>query len=105
MRFVPSLLGEEVGELCLVVVTRLLDLVDGSRFVIRIPRLRDHVAEHPGMHFHFSPDLVIGLGGRRRSCGWRVTLDRHEVAVILAGFRTEEQLSYSRFKPCDQYLQ
>jgi AraC-like DNA-binding protein len=92
MRFVPSLLGEEVGELCLVVVTRLLDLVDGSRFVIRIPRLRDHVAEHPGMHFHFSPDLVIGLGGRTRLefVDGEITLDRHEVAVIPAGIPHRE---------------
>jgi hypothetical protein len=89
---VPKVLAEEVGELCLAVVGRLLDLVDGSRFVIRGPRLRDHVAEHPGMHFHFSPDLVIGLGGRTRLefVDGEITLERHETAVIPAGIPHRE---------------
>jgi len=28
-----------------------------------VPQLRDHVMEHPGLHFHFNPDLIIGLRG------------------------------------------
>ena len=66
MSVLPSFPGEEIGEVCLAVVSHLLELADQSRFVLRVPRLRDHVAEHPGMHFHFSPDVVIGLGGRTR---------------------------------------
>jgi AraC-like DNA-binding protein len=92
MCLLPSSPDEEVGELCLAVVTHLLDLADESRFVLRVPRLRDHVAEHPGMHFHFSPDLVIGLGGRTRLefVDGEITLQRHETAVIPAGIPHRE---------------
>ena len=31
--------------------------------VLHVPQLRDHVMEHPGLHFHFNPDLIIGLKG------------------------------------------
>jgi AraC-like DNA-binding protein len=92
MRLAPGALSDEVGDLCLAVVNRLLDLVDGSRFVIRVPRLRDHVAEHPGMHFHFSPELVIGLGGRTRLefVDGEITLERHQAAVVPAGIPHRE---------------
>jgi AraC-like DNA-binding protein len=83
---------EEVLERCLAAVTHLLDVTDASRLVVRVPRLRDHVAEHPGMHFHFSPDFVIGLGGRTRLqfVDGEITLDRHEAAVIPAGIPHRE---------------
>src|SRR6266850_5528083 len=92
MSFLPSSPDEEVWELCLAVVTHLLDLADESRFVLRVPRLRDHVAEHPRNHFHFSPDLVIGLGGRTRLefADGEITLERHEIAVIPAGIPHRE---------------
>jgi AraC-like DNA-binding protein len=34
--------------------------------VLHVPQLRDHVMETPGLHFHFNPDLIIGLKGRSR---------------------------------------
>ena len=33
------------------------------RTLLHVPQLRDHVMEHPGLHFHFNPDLIIGLKG------------------------------------------
>ncbi|MFZ0708635.1 MAG: helix-turn-helix transcriptional regulator [Terrimicrobiaceae bacterium] len=92
MSLLQSSLGEEMGEMCLTVVGHLLELTDQSRFVLRVPRLRDHVAEHPGMHFHFSPDVVIGLGGRTRLefVDGKITLARHETAVIPAGIPHRE---------------
>jgi len=33
---------------------------------IHVPPLRDHVMEHPGLHFHFNPDLIIGVKGASR---------------------------------------
>ncbi len=30
---------------------------------LHVPQLRDHVMEHPGLHFHFNPDLIIGIRG------------------------------------------
>jgi AraC-like DNA-binding protein len=92
MSISQSFPSEDIGEMCLTVVAHLLDLADQSRFVLRVPRLRDHVAEHPGMHFHFSPDVVIGLGGRTRLefVDGKITLGRHEAAVIPAGIPHRE---------------
>ncbi len=33
------------------------------RCLLHVPKLRDHVMESPGLHFHFNPDLVIGIKG------------------------------------------
>jgi AraC-like DNA-binding protein len=92
MSVLPSFPDEEIGEICLTVVGHLLELADQSRLVLRVPRLRDHVAEHPGMHFHFSPDVVIGLGGRTRLefVDGKITLARHETAVVPAGIPHRE---------------
>lgn len=39
---------------------------DERRTVLHVPSLRDHVMEHPGLHFHFNPDLIIGVEGATR---------------------------------------
>lgn len=82
----PSRPGD-LGTFCLEVLSHLLDIVDQSRFVLRIPQLRDHVEDRPGMHFHFSPEIVIGLGGRTRLefIHEGLTLGRFEMAVIPSG--------------------
>jgi AraC-like DNA-binding protein len=36
------------------------------RTVLHVPQLRDHVMEHSGLHFHFNPELIIGLKGASR---------------------------------------
>jgi len=43
-----------------------LKRIDQASFTLHVPQLRDHVAEHPGLHFHFTPDFVLGLRGRSR---------------------------------------
>ena len=40
--------------------------VDEGKDRLHVPELRDHVMEHPGLHFHFNPDLIIGLRGASR---------------------------------------
>jgi AraC-like DNA-binding protein len=84
--------SKDAGEVCLRVAGHLLDLVDQSRFVLRVPELRDHVADVPGMHFHFAPDFVIGLGGRTRLefLHGELLLERFEIAVIPAGIPHRE---------------
>ena len=88
----PSSPPTALGVLCLEVLSHLLDIVDQSRFALRIPQLRDHVEDRPGMHFHFSPEFVIGLGGctRLEFIHERLTLDRHEMAVIPSGIPHRE---------------
>lgn len=73
-------------------MNHLLDIADQSRFVLRVPQLRDHVEDRPGMHFHFSPEFVIGLGGRTRLefIHEGLTLDRYEMAVIPTGIPHRE---------------
>ncbi len=39
---------------------------DEMRTELHVPQLRDHVMEHSGLHFHFHPELVIGLRGASR---------------------------------------
>lgn len=88
----PWVLSDDAGEVCLRVATHLLDVVERSRFVLHVPELRDHVAEIPGMHFHFAPDFLVGLGGRTRlefSQG-EITLDCLEMAIIPAGIPHRE---------------
>jgi AraC-like DNA-binding protein len=82
----------DAGEVCLQVATHLLELADQSRFTLRVPELRDHVADIPGMHFHFSPDFVVGLGGRTRLefMHEELMLERFEMAVIPAGIPHRE---------------
>ena len=94
MRRPPTsrVLLKDVGEVCLQTVTELLDLTEQSRFVLRVPELRDHVADIPGMHFHFAPDFVVALGGRTRFefLHEEITLERFEMAVIPAGIPHRE---------------
>lgn len=89
---IPWNFSNDAGEVCLQVMSRLLDLADQSRFTLRVPELRDHVAEVPGMHFHFAPDFIVGLGGRTRLefMHEEVTLAPFEMAVIPAGIPHRE---------------
>lgn len=82
----------DVGEVCLQVSRHLLEIIEQSRFVLRVPGLRDHVADIPGMHFHFAPDFVVSLGGRTRLefMHEEITLARFEMAVIPTGIPHRE---------------
>jgi AraC-like DNA-binding protein len=88
----PWGLTKDAGEICLQVATHLLNLADQSRLKLKVPELRDHVADIPGMHFHFAPDFVVGLGGRTRLefPHGELVLERCEIAIIPAGIPHRE---------------
>jgi AraC-like DNA-binding protein len=56
----------DLSALCERTLEEQLSLADEMRTTLHVPRLRDHVMEHPGLHFHFNPDLIIGLKGASR---------------------------------------
>jgi AraC-like DNA-binding protein len=60
---------------------------DEMRTVLHVPPLRDHVMEHPGLHFHFNPDLIVGLKGASRFVfiGGEMTVEAGEIAIIPGG--------------------
>jgi AraC-like DNA-binding protein len=53
----------DIGFFCEQILRERLREADEMRTVLRVPQLRDHVMEHTGLHFHFNPDLIIGLQG------------------------------------------
>ncbi len=55
-----------LGRICERVLLESLRQVDTGKARLHVPQLRDHVMEHPGLHFHFNPDFVIGLRGASR---------------------------------------
>ncbi len=54
---------------------------------LHVPQLRDHVMEHSGLHFHFNPDLIIGLRGASRFdfIQERFVVEAGEIAIIPGG--------------------
>jgi AraC-like DNA-binding protein len=56
----------DLRSLCDRALTQQLRRVDESGGALYVPPLRDHVMEHPGLHFHFNPDLIIGIHGASR---------------------------------------
>ena len=56
----------DLRALCDHVLTGHLQHVHETGGDLYVPPLRDHVMEHPGLHFHFNPDLIIGLTGASR---------------------------------------
>ena len=53
----------DLSTLCEHILRGQLLQADEMRTRLHVPRLRDHVMEHPGLHFHFNPDLIIGIRG------------------------------------------
>ena len=62
------------------------------RTQLHVPQLRDHVMESPGLHFHFNPDLVIGIRGA--SCfefiQERFVVEAGSMAIIPGGIPHRE---------------
>jgi AraC-like DNA-binding protein len=56
----------DVSTLCERIFLEQLRRADEMTADLRVPSLRDHVMERPGLHFHFNPDLIIGLRGSSR---------------------------------------
>ena len=53
----------DLGFFCEEILRERLRQTDEMRPILRVPQLRDHVMEHSGLHFHFNPDLIIGIQG------------------------------------------
>jgi AraC-like DNA-binding protein len=56
----------DLSSLCELTLREQLRTTDETHFRLHVPKLRDHVMEHTGLHFHFNPDLIIGLRGASR---------------------------------------
>lgn len=87
-----KILPENLAEICEHALGEQLHCVDTTGAMPRVPRLRDHVMEHPGFHFHFNPDLVIGLRGA--SCfefiHERFVVDAGTMAIVPGGIPHRE---------------
>jgi AraC-like DNA-binding protein len=53
----------DLSSLCEHILKDHLRQTDEMRNLMHVPKLRDHVMEHSGLHFHFNPDFVIGIKG------------------------------------------
>jgi len=82
----------DLGALCERVLGECLRKVDEGKDRLHVPELRDHVMEHPGLHFHFNPDLVIGLRGASRFdfIQERFDVEAGEIAIIPGGIPHRE---------------
>jgi AraC-like DNA-binding protein len=82
----------DIRGLCDRVLTAQLERVDRADGGIYVPPLRDHVMEHPGLHFHFNPDLIIGLGGfsRLEFIHGHHDIAPHTLALLPAGIPHRE---------------
>jgi len=78
--------------LCEGVLAECLRKVDTDKDRLHVPELRDHVMEHPGLHFHFNPDLVIGLRGASRFefIQEQFDVEAGEIAIIPGGIPHRE---------------
>jgi AraC-like DNA-binding protein len=65
---------------------------DSGGMVLHVPQLKDHVMEHSGLHFHFNPDLIIGLRGASRFefIQEHFTVEEGAMAIIPGGIPHRE---------------
>lgn len=84
--------ARDLVPLCERVLSECLRKVDTDKDRLHVPQLRDHVMEHPGLHFHFNPDLVIGLRGASRFefIQERFDVEAGEIAIIPGGIPHRE---------------
>ena len=82
--------------LCERVLGEILRKVDAGNDRLHVPELRDHVMEHPGLHFHFNPDLVIGIRGASRFefIQERFDIEPGEIAIIPGGIPHREVVQH-----------
>jgi AraC-like DNA-binding protein len=74
------------------VLEKALARIDAGGGTLHVPHLRDHVMEQPGFHFHFNPDLVVGLQGASEFefIQERFTVEAGELAIIPGGIPHRE---------------
>ncbi len=109
MELLPQITAGENGSStarCERVFLEQLGRVNDSQFTLRVPQLRDHVMEHPGLHFHFTPELVIALSARSRFefIHEEFTLAPGEMAVIPAGIPHHETPLPGRQEPFENLV-
>jgi AraC-like DNA-binding protein len=82
----------DLGRTCERVLRESLRKVDAGKARLHVPQLRDHVMEHPGLHFHFNPDFVIGLRGASRFefIQEQFEVEAGEMAIIPGGIPHRE---------------
>jgi hypothetical protein len=82
----------DLSELCEQILRDHLRQADEMCTLLHVPQLRDHVMEHPGLHFHFNPDFVVGIKGA--SCfefiQERFVVEAGSVAIIPGGIPHRE---------------
>ena len=88
----PPTPTRDLGYLCEHVLREQMQKIDAGKFRLHVPQLRDHVMEHAGLHFHFNPDLVIGLRGTSRFefIQEQFEVEAREIAVIPGGIPHRE---------------
>jgi AraC-like DNA-binding protein len=82
----------DLSTLCEHILREQLLQADEMRTRLHVPQLRDHVMEHTGLHFHFNPDLIIGIRGA--SCfefiQERFVVEAGHLAIIPGGIPHRE---------------
>src|SRR5580698_3020979 len=82
----------DLSALCEHILREQLLQADEMRTRLHVPQLRDHVMEHTGLHFHFNPDLIIGIRGA--SCfefiQERFVVEAGHLAIIPGGIPHRE---------------
>ena len=88
----PAKRDEPLDELCNRVLNEQIQRADELSTAFFVPQLRDHVMEHPKLHFHFNPDLIIGLKGtcRLEFIHEHFDLEAHGLVVIPGGIPHRE---------------
>lgn len=88
----PKKATRDLANLCEHILRHQLRQADEAHSRLHVPKLRDHVMEHPGLHFHFNPDLVIGLKGASRFefIQEQFVVDAGEMAIIPGGIPHRE---------------
>lgn len=88
----PKSIRRDLGIMCERILRDQLRQADEMRVLLHVPQLRDHVMEHPGLHFHFNPDLIIGIQGA--SClefiQERFVVEAGSLAIIPGGIPHRE---------------
>jgi AraC-like DNA-binding protein len=84
----------DLGLLCEQVLRDQLLRADKMQTVLHVPQLRDHVMEHSGLHFHFNPEIIIGVKGASRLefIHERFVVEAGNLAIIPGGIPHRETI-------------
>jgi AraC-like DNA-binding protein len=82
----------DLSTLCEHILRQQLRQTDEMRARLHLPQLRDHVMEQTGLHFHFNPDLIIGIKGASafEFIQERFVVEAGQMAIIPGGIPHRE---------------